>query len=211
MNNNEDFALHSAFQSLDLNQINGSSHTHQQHHHHHSKQAPHGATTTHTSSRSTNPSPLAQRRSASAHRANSYPNGTATSCIQSPVTPRTPHGGGGGPLLPRRLSPKTPPVSPDEPLTGYAPDDDIGSVYSYTSLASGRTTMSCDHPFVARNGTTFSGRQMKYVVHCSTHAGQTGDDYLTPTQRATKHIRRLKMLLSQAHIDLEQRDSEILR
>lgn len=78
-------------------------------------------------------------------------------------------------------------------------------------MASGRSTMSCDHPFVARNGTTFSGRKMKYVVHCSSHAGQTGDDYLTPTQRAQKHIRRLKMLLSQAHTDLEQRDSEILR
>lgn len=71
--------------------------------------------------------------------------------------------------------------------------------------------MSCDHPYVARNGTTFSGRKMKYVVHCSSHAGQTGEDYLTPTQRAQRQIRRLKELLTQARIDLEQRDSEILR
>lgn len=70
---------------------------------------------------------------------------------------------------------------------------------------------SCDHPFVARNGTTFSGRRMKYVVHCSNYAGQTGDDYLTPTQRAQRHIRKLKVLLSRARLDLEQRDSEILR
>lgn len=70
---------------------------------------------------------------------------------------------------------------------------------------------TCEHPYVARNGTTFSGRKMKYVVHCSSYAGQTGEDYLTPTQRAQKHIRRLKILLSQARMDLEQRDSEILR
>lgn len=92
-------------------------------------------------------------------------------------------------------------------------DDDLESLYSYTSMASGRSTAmsSCDHPFVARNGTTFSGRRMKYVVHCSSYAGQTGEDYLTPTQRAQKHIRRLKTLLAQARLDLEQRDSEILR
>ncbi|XP_065073027.1 protein quick-to-court-like [Ochlerotatus camptorhynchus] len=48
-------------------------------------------------------------------------------------------------------------------------------------------------------------------VHCSSHAGQTSEDYLTPTQRAQRQIRRLKELLSQARIDLEQRDTEILR
>lgn len=106
------------------------------------------------------------------------------------------------------LSPKTPPVSPESPATSYL-DDDLDSLHSYSSsVASG---MSCDHPYVARNGTTFSGRKMKYVVHCSSHAGQTGEDYLTPTQRAQRQIRRLKELLSQARVDLEQRDSEILR
>ena len=70
---------------------------------------------------------------------------------------------------------------------------------------------NCEHPYFARNGTTFSGRKMKYVVHCSNYAGQTGDEYLTPTQRAQKHIRRLKELLAAARADLEQKDSEILR
>lgn len=52
---------------------------------------------------------------------------------------------------------------------------------------------------------------MKYVVHCSTHAGQTGEEYLTPTQRAQRQIRRLKTLLQQAKLDLEQKDSDIFR
>lgn len=88
-------------------------------------------------------------------------------------------------------------------------DDDLDSLNSYSSVASGMS--SCEHPYFARNGTTFSGRKMKYVVHCSNFAGQTGSDYLTPTQRAQKHIRRLKELLTQARHDLEQRDSEILK
>lgn len=62
-----------------------------------------------------------------------------------------------------------------------------------------------------RNGTTFSGRKMKYVVHCSNYAGQVGSDYLTPTQRAQRQIRRLKELLSIARQDLEAKDTEILR
>lgn len=78
-------------------------------------------------------------------------------------------------------------------------------------MASLRSGMSCDHPYVARNGTTFSGRKMKYVVHCSSYAGQTGESYLTPTQRAQRQIRRLKELLAQARTDLEQKDSEILK
>ncbi|XP_062547725.1 protein quick-to-court isoform X3 [Armigeres subalbatus] len=134
------------------------------------------------------------------------------SAQRSPRRPHTPcesattpgHGHG---LHKNSLSPKTPPVSPESPVTSYL-DDDLDSLHSYSSVASG---MSCDHPYVARNGTTFSGRKMKYVVHCSSHAGQTGEDYLTPTQRAQRQIRRLKELLSQARIDLEQRDSEILR
>lgn len=72
--------------------------------------------------------------------------------------------------------------------------------------------MSCDHNgFAARNGTTYSGRRNQYVVHCSTYAGQVGQEYLTPTQRAQRHIRRLKELLQQARLDVEQRDSEIMR
>lgn len=52
---------------------------------------------------------------------------------------------------------------------------------------------------------------MKYVVHCSNYAGQVGADYLTPTQRAQRQIRRLKELLSIARQDLEAKDTEILR
>ncbi|XP_073826693.1 GRIP domain-containing protein quick-to-court isoform X2 [Musca autumnalis] len=111
----------------------------------------------------------------------------------------------GGGLKP---TPKTPPVTPDSPTTYL--DDDLDSLYSYTTT-SGRSTMSCEHPYVARNGTTFSGRKMKYVVHCSNYAGQVGADYLTPTQRAQRQIRRLKELLCAARQDLEQKDSELLR
>lgn len=34
---------------------------------------------------------------------------------------------------------------------------------------------------------------------------------MTPTQRAQKHLRKLKELLATARVDLEQKDSEILR
>ncbi|XP_067624264.1 protein quick-to-court isoform X2 [Eurosta solidaginis] len=108
-----------------------------------------------------------------------------------------------------KLTPKIPPVTPDSPCTYL--DDDLDSMYSFATTTSGRSTMSCEHPYVARNGTTFSGRKMKYVVHCSNYAGQVGPDYLTPTQRASRQIRRLKELLCLARQDLEQKDSEILR
>lgn len=103
------------------------------------------------------------------------------------------------------VAPPTPPGSPEE---GDQVDDDLDSLHSYSSVA---TTASCDHAYVARNGTTFSGRKMKYVVHCSAHAGQTGEEYLTPTQRAQRQIRRLKALLNQAKLDLEKKDSDIFR
>ncbi|EDW03890.1 uncharacterized protein LOC6562309 isoform X2 [Drosophila grimshawi] len=108
-----------------------------------------------------------------------------------------------------KISPKTPPVTPDSPSTYL--DDDLDSMYSFATTTSGRSTMSCEHPYVARNGTTFSGRKMKYVVHCSNYAGQVGPDYLTPTQRAQRQIRRLKELLCIARQDLEVKDTEILR
>ncbi|XP_055381663.1 protein quick-to-court isoform X5 [Condylostylus longicornis] len=149
--------------------------------------------------------------------ANNNSNNNASTSMKSrtPITPKTPH----TPKTPSRsncspssstnhnkITPKTPPVTPDSYNTYI--DDDLDSVYSYSS---GRSTMSCDHPYVARNGTTFSGRKMKYVVHCSAYAGQVGDDYLTPTQRAQRQLRRLKELLTQARQDLEQKDSELLR
>lgn len=93
----------------------------------------------------------------------------------------------------------TPPASPEE-----LPDDD--SLHSYGSAA---TAASMDAGYAPFNGTTFSGRSMRYVLHCSSHAGLTGEEYLTPTQRAQKQIRKLKNLLSQAKKDLEKKDSEI--
>jgi hypothetical protein len=127
---------------------------------------------------------------------NNYQNSGHANSSVAEKSPQTPQGTG--------KSPKTPPVTPD----GYL-DDDLDSLNSYSSMASGMS--SCDHPYFARNGTTFSGRKMKYVVHCSNYAGQTGSEYLTPTQRAQRHIKRLKELLIQAKHDLEQKDSEILR
>ncbi|KAK9696393.1 GRIP domain [Popillia japonica] len=105
-------------------------------------------------------------------------------------------------------SPRTPPVSPDVRLRHYRDWDSesVTSVNSNISVAS-----SCDHASVARNGTTFSGRSMKYVVHCNQHAGATGEDYLTPTQRAHRQVKRLKALLQQAQKDLEQKDNDIVK
>lgn len=111
-------------------------------------------------------------------------------------------------LPPRNLdNQSTLSVSPEDIPDGHL-EDDLESLHSYSSMA---TTTSCDHAYVARNGTTFSGRKMKYVVHCSAHAGQTGQEYLTPTQRAQRQIRRLKALLNQAKLDLEKKDSDIFR
>ncbi|XP_055681877.1 protein quick-to-court, partial [Lutzomyia longipalpis] len=122
---------------------------------------------------------------------------TGKSC-KTPQTPKT---------LSACNTPKTPPVTPDFYSNGDY-EDEQDSVFSYSS---GRSTMSCEHAYVARNGTTFSGRRMKYVVHCSSYAGATGEDYLTPTQRAQRQIKRLREMLMLAKLDLEQKDSEILR
>lgn len=47
-----------------------------------------------------------------------------------------------------KLTPKTPPVTPDSPTTYL--DDDLDSLFSYGTTTSGRSTMSCEHPYVAR-------------------------------------------------------------
>ncbi|XP_065161959.1 protein quick-to-court isoform X2 [Atheta coriaria] len=111
-------------------------------------------------------------------------------------------------------SPRTPPTSPSEYARSQqrsrATDWDAESITSGISGIS-MASSSCDHASVARNGTTFSGRSMKYVFHCSQHAGQTGEDYLTPTQRAQRQVRRLKTLLQQAQRDLDSRDSDIVK
>lgn len=67
-------------------------------------------------------------------------------------------------------------------------------------------------PFFVR---TFTLRQSRffrrYVVHCNQHAGATGEDYLTPTQRAYRQVKRLKTLLQQAQNELERKDSDIVK
>lgn len=47
-----------------------------------------------------------------------------------------------------KVSPRTPPVTPDSPSTYL--DDDLDSMYSFATTTSGRSTMSCEHPYVAR-------------------------------------------------------------
>ncbi|XP_030751301.1 uncharacterized protein LOC115878832 isoform X2 [Sitophilus oryzae] len=113
----------------------------------------------------------------------------------------------------RLSSPKSPsagisnPVSPAK--NHSASHLDSWETDSITSI--GSSVASCDHASVARNGTTFSGRSMKYVFHCNQHSGVAGDDYLTPTQRAHRQVKKLKHLLHQAKKDLEQKDSDILK
>lgn len=122
---------------------------------------------------------------------------------RSPKTPQTPKTPQGVRYVKSTNSPKTPPVTPDKHI-----EDDLESMSSYSSSM---MSSNCEHPYFARNGTTFSGRKMKYVYHCSSFAEKTGDEYLTPTQRAHRHLRRLKELLAAARADLEQKDSEILK
>jgi hypothetical protein len=145
----------------------------------------------------------------------------------TPITSNTPKTPSGVHFTKNSASPATPPVTPER-SNGYL-DDDCDSLHSFryleiycklvfpytqlfscSSMASGMSSMSHGHASVARNGTTFSGRKMRYVVHCSNYAGQT-EDYLTPTQRAQRHVRRLRDLLMLARQDLELKDNEILR
>ncbi|XP_044759605.1 uncharacterized protein LOC123317241 isoform X2 [Coccinella septempunctata] len=103
----------------------------------------------------------------------------------------------------------TPPTSPygtnQSNLNHDWDSESLGSTTSNLSLS------SCDHAAIARNGTTFSGRSMRYIFHCNQNAAVSGEEYLTPTQRAHRQIKKLKNLLHQAQIELEQKDSEILK
>ncbi|XP_034241458.1 calponin homology domain-containing protein DDB_G0272472 isoform X2 [Thrips palmi] len=85
--------------------------------------------------------------------------------------------------------------------------DDLDSLRSYGSNCS--TQSACDHAQFARNGTTFSGKRMKYIVHCSSHPEP--NEYLTPTQRANQQVRRLKALVEQARKDIEAKDENIFK
>ncbi|OAD53185.1 hypothetical protein WN48_10698 [Eufriesea mexicana] len=92
--------------------------------------------------------------------------------------------------------------------TGIADDSDAESVKSYGSACS--TASACDHATFALNGTTWSGRSRKYVVHCSNHTSDN-EQYLTPTQRAARQIRKFQTLLKEARKEIEEKDQEIFQ
>ncbi|KAK9302688.1 hypothetical protein QLX08_005410 [Tetragonisca angustula] len=92
--------------------------------------------------------------------------------------------------------------------TRIADDSDAESVKSYGSACS--TASACDHATFALNGTTWSGRSRKYVVHCSNHTGDN-EQYLTPTQRAARQVRKFQALLKEARKEIEEKDQEIFR
>jgi len=66
----------------------------------------------------------------------------------------------------------------------------------------------CDHSHIAHNGTTYSGRLKRYIVHCTTPPN-LHEDYLTPTQRANATIRQLSSLLNDTQNRLAEKEKEI--
>ncbi|KAG8224386.1 hypothetical protein J437_LFUL005208 [Ladona fulva] len=98
--------------------------------------------------------------------------------------------------------------------------DDVDSLHSFGASSICSSVGSTDrwgvtpmgHPSrFAKNGTTYSGRQKRYVMHCSPHLENNEETYLTPTQRAVRQIRKLKVVLNQAKKEIEMRDAEIER
>lgn len=81
--------------------------------------------------------------------------------------------------------------------------DDVDSICSGSSSV-------CEHSHFAKNGSTYSGRSKRYIVHCSPQATDS-EEYLTPTQRANSTIRKLKCMLSDAQSEVASRDEEIAR
>ncbi|XP_012057629.1 PREDICTED: uncharacterized protein LOC105620749 [Atta cephalotes] len=109
----------------------------------------------------------------------------------TPVRPRPGHAASGGTTA-----------------AGINDDSDAESVKSYSSACS--TASACEHASFALNGTTWSGRSRKYVVHCSNYVGDN-EQYLTPTQRAAKQVRKFQALLKEARKEIDEKDREILR
>ncbi|KAL0126120.1 hypothetical protein PUN28_004917 [Cardiocondyla obscurior] len=91
---------------------------------------------------------------------------------------------------------------------GVNDDSDAESVRSYSSACS--TASACEHATFALNGTTWSGRSRKYVVHCSNYVSDN-EQYLTPTQRAAKQVRKFQALLKEARKEIDEKDREIIR
>ncbi|KAK6626576.1 hypothetical protein RUM44_009050 [Polyplax serrata] len=90
-------------------------------------------------------------------------------------------------------------------------DDDLESIGSVASNFSVVTTNStCEHANFAKNGTTYSGRSHKYIVHCSS-SWKDHEEYLTPTQRANRSIKKLKSLLQLAKEKLREKEEELFK
>ncbi|XP_073992486.1 GRIP domain-containing protein quick-to-court isoform X2 [Rhodnius prolixus] len=89
-----------------------------------------------------------------------------------------------------------------------SPEEDTESIRSGVSGCS--LSSQCDHAHFARNGTTYSGRDKRFIVHCSpTHVEP--DRYLTPTQRANATIRRLQSVLSDSQAEIADKEQEIAK
>ncbi|XP_031779083.1 uncharacterized protein LOC100123315 isoform X3 [Nasonia vitripennis] len=130
-------------------------------------------------------------------------NGTPTRCSSSLS------------LTPSRGRTTRPRASPSSTSLSHhqhgACSEDCSDVESVKSFGSNYSTASaCDHASFALNGTTWSGRSRRYVVHCSTHTADN-DEYLTPTQRAAKQVRKFQALLREARKEIEEKEREIFR
>ncbi|CAK9826593.1 Protein quick-to-court [Anthophora retusa] len=106
------------------------------------------------------------------------------------------------------VRPRSGHAAPGGSDTGIADDSDTESVKSSRSAYS--TASACDHATFALNGTTWSGRSRKYVVHCSNHTGDN-ETYLTPTQRAALKIKKFQALLEEAQKKIKEKDEVIFR
>ncbi|OXU21368.1 hypothetical protein TSAR_005208 [Trichomalopsis sarcophagae] len=103
-------------------------------------------------------------------------------------------------LTPSRGRTTRPRASPSSSSLSHqqhgACSEDCSDVESVKSFGSNYSTASaCDHASFALNGTTWSGRSRRYVVHCSSHTADN-DEYLTPTQRAARQVRKFQVSFS---------------
>ncbi|XP_058806635.1 protein quick-to-court isoform X2 [Phymastichus coffea] len=103
---------------------------------------------------------------------------------------------------------QTPPRRADD-------SSDVDSVRSYGSNCSNMSTAStsaCEHAHFGLNGTTWSARSRRYVVHCSPQArDEPAEQYLTPTQRSARQLRQLQTLLRETRQQLDEREQQVAR
>jgi len=92
-------------------------------------------------------------------------------------------------------------------------EDDIGSLSSVCSV------VSCSLPGNSYRRAVESASEVRnqhkttprFALHCSSTGSGGCDQYLTPTQRANRTIRRLKALLKESYADTRYKDFEIQR